>query len=157
MSRLKKLSTADICSLCSASHSFSCQSCSVGACNWQYAHRNMYTSTIALFSDLSIARLSRICKINASRPLLLLSSSYVMLTYQCHSFSNSVEAVALALSITKLFGTDQSASFFLGIILAFGLFTRITFALFGAPIGIAYLYMSWQKTFSARLVPSLCI
>jgi hypothetical protein len=44
------------------------------------------------------------------------------------------------------------ASFCLGISLAFGLFTRITFVLFGAPVGCAYLYMAWKRASGARLV-----
>jgi hypothetical protein len=53
--------------------------------------------------DYCVVKLCRLCKTNVLRSLLLLSSSYVMLTYQCHSFSNSIEAVVLALSITLLF------------------------------------------------------
>lgn len=53
--------------------------------------------------DYCVVKLCRLCKTNVLRSLLLLSSSYVTLTYQCHSFSNSIEAVVLALSITLLF------------------------------------------------------
>ncbi|KAI9286490.1 Alg9-like mannosyltransferase family-domain-containing protein [Umbelopsis sp. AD052] len=105
--------------------------------------------------DLCILKLCRLCKISAMRSLIVLSSSYVMLTYQCHSFSNSIEALVLATSITLLFvsyplddkaAPSNLASFALGISLAFGLFTRITFASFGIFIGIAYLYMAWQRS-----------
>ncbi|KAH8550887.1 Alg9-like mannosyltransferase family-domain-containing protein [Umbelopsis sp. PMI_123] len=110
--------------------------------------------------DLCIVKLCRLCKFNALRSLIMLSSSYVMLTYQCHSFSNSVEAVVLAISIALLFMSypldekvDPSAlaSFALGICLAFGLFTRITFASFGIFIGVTYLYMTWSRSLEFRL------
>ncbi|KAI8579222.1 hypothetical protein K450DRAFT_243350 [Umbelopsis ramanniana AG] len=105
--------------------------------------------------DLCILKLCRLCKISALRSLIVLSSSYVMLTYQCHSFSNSIEALVLAASITLLFvsypldekaNPSKLASFVLGISLAFGLFTRITFASFGIFVGIAYLYMAWNRS-----------
>ncbi|OSD00990.1 glycosyltransferase family 22 protein [Trametes coccinea BRFM310] len=83
--------------------------------------------------------------------LLLISSSYVMHTYQVRPFSNSLEAVFVALSLVllkRLFlseagqGKSQRVSIYLAS-LAFtavcGVFTRITFAAFFLPIALEVL------------------
>ncbi|CAO3665730.1 unnamed protein product [Umbelopsis ramanniana] len=116
--------------------------------------------SMSFILDLCLLKLFRLCKLNALKPLIVLSSSYVMLTYQCHSFSNSIEALVLAISVTLLFISypldeqaipSKLASFSLGISLAFGLFTRITFVSFGVFIGVAYLYMAWKRSHGSRI------
>ncbi|KAF8475728.1 Alg9-like mannosyltransferase family-domain-containing protein [Kalaharituber pfeilii] len=65
--------------------------------------------------------------------LLLVGSSYVTWTYQTHTFSNSVEtiavvwAVALIQRISKSNDSALFASALLGCVIIFGIFNRITF------------------------------
>lgn len=99
----KLWSMASVCFLCSGCRSSACHFCLVhGLTFLSKCHLNHLWLT-ATPLDYCIVKLCRLCKTNALRSLLLLSSSYVMLAYQCHSFSNSIEAVVLALSITLLF------------------------------------------------------
>ncbi|KAJ5043058.1 uncharacterized protein L3040_004445 [Drepanopeziza brunnea f. sp. 'multigermtubi'] len=69
--------------------------------------------------------------------VLLVASSYVTWTYQTHTFSNSIETLALAwclVLIDRIVGTKHRSSAFASAILAsiavFGIFNRITFPAF---------------------------
>lgn len=70
--------------------------------------------------------------------VLLVASSYVTWTFQTHTFSNSIETLAVAWSlvlIERILETRQTsssvlASAILGIVAVFGVFNRITFPAF---------------------------
>ncbi|CAO3633003.1 unnamed protein product [Cunninghamella echinulata] len=87
-------------------------------------------------------------------PLLLVATSQVTLAYCTRPFSNSVELIILCVSILKLisFDMDRTSGFLLGSILTIGVFTRITFILYGFPIGLAFLYIAKKQH---RLVLSM--
>ncbi|OAX39301.1 glycosyltransferase family 22 protein [Rhizopogon vinicolor AM-OR11-026] len=83
--------------------------------------------------------------------LLLLASSHVMHTFQVRPFSNSIEAVLVALSLVLLrkITSDialrkRSLLHLLAIIFVTGTFTRPTFLIFGAPIA----YQTALRTFA---------
>lgn len=117
--------------------------------------------TFALVSvviDLSIWRLSPTPSI-ARRALLLWASSGAALSFAQHTFSNNVEAsiLALILLIVKSLheGSGQgdlqaksdawnTVSAVLGGLVALGCFSRFTFAVFAAPIGVVYLRLAWE-------------
>ncbi|OJA17272.1 hypothetical protein AZE42_03048 [Rhizopogon vesiculosus] len=83
--------------------------------------------------------------------LLLLASSHVMHTFQVRPFSNSIEAVLVALSLVLLrkitldiMLKKRSLLHLLAIIFVTGIFTRPTFLIFGAPIA----YQAALRTFA---------
>ncbi|TFK82885.1 glycosyltransferase family 22 protein [Polyporus arcularius HHB13444] len=95
--------------------------------------------------------------------LILLGSSYVMHTYQVRPFSNSIEAILVALSllllkrmlvVESLKSPTQTGSRYL-VLLAFvaacGLFTRITFAAFFLPIALEALKYTLRRSRFALL------
>ncbi|KAI0357731.1 hypothetical protein OH77DRAFT_1294558 [Trametes cingulata] len=112
-----------------------------------------------LLSSLLLARL---------QALILLASSYVVLTYQVRPFSNSLEAIQVALSLVllrQLFVLEkaprqsQRARFFLSLLAltaVWALFTRVTFAAFFFPVALEVL--KWclrQSRFSLRSLAHL--
>jgi len=99
--------------------------------------------------------MARQIKRSPSIALLLVSSSYVTLAYHTHPFSNTVETLVLTLSAAVLSNiihdhdthervTPAGMSFLLGVLFAVGVFTRITFVLFGFPFGVMFLYLNWK-------------
>jgi phosphatidylinositol glycan class Z len=87
--------------------------------------------------------------------LLLLASSHVMSTFQVRPFSNSIEAVLVALSLLFLRKINSvktmDKSYFLhllAITFVTGIFTRPTFLIFGAPIAyqVAYETFTYART-----------
>lgn len=86
-------------------------------------------------------------------PLLFVATSQVTLAYSMRPFSNSVEAAILCISILQLvsFDIDQTSGFLLGCLLTAGIFTRITFILYGFSIGLAFLYVAKKQN---RLIQS---
>ncbi|KAI0649779.1 Alg9-like mannosyltransferase family-domain-containing protein [Trametes meyenii] len=90
--------------------------------------------------------------------LLLVASSHVMYTYQLRPFSNSLEAVLVALSLVllrKLFVAEtnkdllQRSRLYLAVfapVAVFGLFTRVTFAAFFLPVSLEVLKWSLRQT-----------
>ncbi|KAI0634585.1 Alg9-like mannosyltransferase family-domain-containing protein [Trametes polyzona] len=90
--------------------------------------------------------------------LLLLASSYVMHTYQVRPFSNSTEAILVAVSLVLLKGlftgevdrkTSKRGPAYLALLVfvcVSGLFTRITFVAFFLPIGFELLKWSLRET-----------
>ncbi|KAI7869953.1 Alg9-like mannosyltransferase family-domain-containing protein [Spinellus fusiger] len=99
---------------------------------------------LSLVIDFSVIRLYTAMKKDYSMPLLVLATSQVMLVYYTRPFSNSVEAVVLCLSLCAYvtFSVNASllAAFTLGSLLCLGVFTRITFVLYGFPLGVAFLW-----------------
>ncbi|KAI0704217.1 Alg9-like mannosyltransferase family-domain-containing protein [Cerioporus squamosus] len=95
--------------------------------------------------------------------LILLGSSYVMHTYQVRPFSNSIEAVLVALSLLLLKRTlvaeslksPKQTGYHHLVLLAFvatcGLFTRITFAAFFLPIALEALTYTLRRSRFALL------
>ncbi|KAI0708537.1 Alg9-like mannosyltransferase family-domain-containing protein [Earliella scabrosa] len=93
-----------------------------------------------------------------SSALILLASSYVTLTYQVRPFSNSIEAILVALSLVllrKMLLTErvrpstQTGTRYLALsafVVICGIFTRITFAAFYLPIGLEVLKWTLRKT-----------
>ncbi|KAG0234376.1 alpha 1,2 mannosyltransferase [Actinomortierella wolfii] len=106
---------------------------------------------LSLVLDALIVRIARQIRRSPSIALLLISSSYVTLSYHTHPFSNSVEAVVLTMCIAVLSSivsdvesTANTAgirmrTFLLGVLFALGTFTRITFVLYGFPLGVTFL------------------
>ncbi|KAI0366536.1 hypothetical protein BV20DRAFT_641947 [Pilatotrama ljubarskyi] len=97
--------------------------------------------------------------------LLLLASSYVTVTYQVRPFSNSLEAVQVALSLVllkKLLVLENAPRqsqrslvylSLLALVAVCGLFTRITFAAFFFPVALEVVKWSLRRTrFSLRLL-----
>ncbi|KAG0350233.1 alpha 1,2 mannosyltransferase [Podila minutissima] len=110
---------------------------------------------ITLVIDAAFVRMARQIKRSPSIALLLVSSSYVTLAYHTHPFSNTVETLVLTLSAAVLSNiihdhdthervTPAGMSFLLGVLFAVGVFTRITFVLFGFPFGVMFLYLNWK-------------
>ncbi|KAI8988994.1 Alg9-like mannosyltransferase family-domain-containing protein [Trametes punicea] len=100
--------------------------------------------------------------------LLLFASSYVVHTYQVRPFSNSIEAILVALSLVTLkrlflVESDKAASrraplnlALLAFVAVCGLFTRITFAAFCLPIALEVLKWSLRKAlFSLNAISRL--
>ncbi|RPD60643.1 hypothetical protein L226DRAFT_545128 [Lentinus tigrinus ALCF2SS1-7] len=93
-----------------------------------------------------------------SRALILLGSSYVMLTYQVRPFSNSIEAVLIAFSllllkkmlVTESMKVSTKTGYRYLVLLAFvatcGLFTRITFAAFFLPVALEALKYTLRRS-----------
>ncbi|KAI0672169.1 Alg9-like mannosyltransferase family-domain-containing protein [Trametes maxima] len=90
--------------------------------------------------------------------LILVASSHVMYTYQLRPFSNSLEAIFVALSLVLLRklliaetnrDSSQRSRFYLAALAAIavsGLFTRITFAAFFLPLAFEVLKWSLRQT-----------
>ncbi|GAA6040508.1 hypothetical protein JCM8097_005439 [Rhodosporidiobolus ruineniae] len=85
----------------------------------------------------------------SSASLLLFASSPVTFTFLLRPFSNSLEAVALAallLILSRLSITPNRWTLFqLGAVLAYGVFTRITFAAFATPLVCAAVFRLSQS------------
>ncbi|KAF9180852.1 alpha 1,2 mannosyltransferase [Haplosporangium sp. Z 767] len=145
----------------------------------------------SLIIDWAVVRMARQIRRSPSIALLLVSSSYVTLTYHTHPFSNTSETTILALCATLLariihdhessssvLGTSKAPSastppvsetpvrtritsslstdykptrthlsFGLGVLFSIGIFTRITFVLYGFPLGIMFLFLNFKASF----------
>ncbi|KAK9783544.1 putative Mannosyltransferase [Seiridium cardinale] len=88
--------------------------------------------------------------------ILMVASSYVTWTFQTHTFSNSIETLAVAWSlvlIERILDTSQQtssllASTVLGVVAVFGVFNRITFPAFLLIPGIRLIPHFWKKPLS---------
>lgn len=96
-------------------------------------------SQLTRFSDFAVARL---VPHRRTAALVLLGSSYVMLTFQLRPFSNSIEALLVALALLTLQDllnkspqrSNLTKLTLLVVICVVGVFTRITFLAFALPI-----------------------
>ncbi|GAA5915898.1 hypothetical protein JCM6882_001754 [Rhodosporidiobolus microsporus] len=82
--------------------------------------------------------------------VVLFASSPVTFTFLLRPFSNSLETLALAClfastSTKDLFGSSHAPRLALGAVLAIGVFIRVTFAAFAAPLLLAF---AWRLGFS---------
>ncbi|KAL8739318.1 MAG: hypothetical protein Q9181_000049 [Wetmoreana brouardii] len=87
--------------------------------------------------------------------VVLVASSYVTWTYQTHTFSNSVETLVVLWSIVMIqrildnkHRPSLLSSALLGILIAFGLFNRITFPAFLLPPGFYLIPHFFRRPFS---------
>ncbi|OQS06694.1 GPI mannosyltransferase 4 [Thraustotheca clavata] len=95
--------------------------------------------------DLTLYRVAKMYNIDAKGPLLTFATSWTTLVLLTRSFSNTFEAWLLMLSFAiyhllepkKYQGIFSKRTLLLGMILAFGSFTRFTFILFFFPLGVA--------------------
>ncbi|CAO3650931.1 unnamed protein product [Cunninghamella blakesleeana] len=108
---------------------------------------------LTLITDYVIYSLCQRLHKDEILPLLFAATSQVTLVYCTRPFSNSVEAAILCISILQLvsFDMDHTSGFLLGCLLTTGIFTRITFILYGFPIGLAFLYVAKKQN---RLIQS---
>ncbi|KAI8060977.1 Alg9-like mannosyltransferase family-domain-containing protein [Gongronella butleri] len=97
--------------------------------------------------DYCVYRLCRKMEKDELLPVLLVATSQVTLVYCVRPFSNAIESCLLCLSLLGLvsFDLDGTSGFTLGAILVAGIFNRITFPLFGIPIGIGFLYIAARQ------------
>ncbi|CAO3598750.1 unnamed protein product [Absidia cylindrospora] len=109
---------------------------------------------LTLITDYVVYKLCQKLGKDEILPLLFVATSQVTLVYNTRPFSNSVEALVLGLGLLSLvfFDMDHSSGFGLGCLLTFGVFTRITFILYGFPIGLAFLYLARRQ---GRLLQSI--
>ena len=105
----------------------------------------MYTPA-ALFYGFRVQQLSwtlvidyLIYKSGGRRKVLFWTSSYVTWVWFTHTFSNSHEALLVLLTVHISRSRKTTASAFLGIIVALGLFTRISFIAFVLPVALQLL------------------
>ncbi|CDS07737.1 hypothetical protein LRAMOSA01686 [Lichtheimia ramosa] len=110
--------------------------------------------------DYAIYRICRSLDKDPKLPLALFATSHVALVYYVRPFSNSFESLILCLSILCFCtlledATSSTSSLVLGSLLVAGVFTRITFVLFGLPIGVAYLYNGFTSSQPKRFLSSL--
>ncbi|KAG2224178.1 hypothetical protein INT45_001296 [Circinella minor] len=100
--------------------------------------------------DYAVYRMCRQIGKDPVLPILLVSTSQVMLVYYMRPFSNTIESILLSLSLfvytTMLQKITSIRSFALGCLLSLGVFTRITFILYGFPVGIGYLLNAYKKS-----------
>jgi phosphatidylinositol glycan class Z len=95
----------------------------------------------------------RLCKrIGSTKPMIsmiLVATSQVTLAYYTRPFSNSFESILLCLSLCTYaeyaHKPSTNLAFLLGTLFSLGVFTRITFAIYAFPIGIAFVYQSYTK------------
>ncbi|KAI9496534.1 GPI mannosyltransferase [Zychaea mexicana] len=103
----------------------------------------------SLIIDYAVYRMCKQIGKDPVLPFLLVSTSQVMLVYYMRPFSNSVESVALCLAFSIYATTLQKItsirSFALGSVLSLGIFTRITFILYGFPVGLGFLLNAYKK------------
>jgi len=80
---------------------------------------------------------------------LIYATSYANFVFHTRPFSNSAESVLLAFTLTTFFAYQKRAlsqlCILLGILFVLGFYTRITFLFFGFPIGLALLFLTYQK------------
>ncbi|KAI9313487.1 Alg9-like mannosyltransferase family-domain-containing protein [Dichotomocladium elegans] len=111
-----------------------------------------------LIMDYALYRICRTLGRNPMLPMALLSTSHVVLVYYVRPFSNAIESLILVLSLwsfcTMLEEINVGSAFCLGSLLAAGVLTRITFALFGFPLGVAFIYQCFTRS-ALKRVPSL--
>lgn len=125
-----------------------------------YTIRAFFAALTWVLEDMAVDRLFR-SRNDRSRCLFFVSTSYVTLTWQAHTFSNSLETVLIlwflvilieAESLTKL--SSQSPfnrhydSALLGIIVVLGVFNRPTFMAFLLLPGISLLKHFYRFPFS---------
>ncbi|KAI1848773.1 hypothetical protein JX265_013773 [Neoarthrinium moseri] len=79
--------------------------------------------------------------------IVLVASSYVTWTYQTHTFSNSIETLIVAWSLSQK-TPALMASMVLGVVAVFGVFNRITFPAFLLIPGFRLIPHFWNKPLS---------
>ncbi|KYQ92481.1 hypothetical protein DLAC_11653 [Tieghemostelium lacteum] len=102
----------------------------------------------SLLMDYYVLLICKRFRIRFHKPLLLLSSSWLIIIFQSRTFSNSIESLLVATLLTVVIVYDYNSKssnylydYLIGSILAFGIFSRFTFIFFSIPIGI---YLLWQ-------------
>ncbi|KAL1915237.1 uncharacterized protein VTP21DRAFT_7513 [Calcarisporiella thermophila] len=117
--------------------------------------QRMVCFVLSLLIDYCLYSLaSRETNLDPYSLLALFASSYPIYTFLMRPFSNSLETVLLMLAVYALCkATAESKvvgrwSFVLGAFLVLGVFTRITFLGFGAPVGVAYLLIFSRPFYS---------
>ncbi|GAA5926902.1 glycosylphosphatidylinositol-alpha 1,2 mannosyltransferase [Sporobolomyces koalae] len=103
---------------------------------------------LSLFIDACIYKMA-----NSILPLLLFASSPVTLAFLVRPFSNSIETACLALALCLGTAKPPVQSWnmlFLGAVLAFGLWTRVTFAAFALPLVVSVALDLLQQAFTKR-------
>jgi phosphatidylinositol glycan class Z len=133
----------------------------------------LYFLALTFIIDICIYNIRSLQSRDPFQPLLLFSSSYLILTFYQRPFSNTLEEILLALSLwtfvacvpprqanlreRKIKGSGASRraigniqlngfrAFFLGFFFVLGIFSRLSYALYALPILIAYLYMCYNR------------
>ncbi|KAI9029040.1 Alg9-like mannosyltransferase family-domain-containing protein [Phycomyces nitens] len=109
---------------------------------------------LSLLIDFSIIHLYKSMKKDYLLPLFLVASSQVALVYYTRTFSNTIEAIILCLSLASYTSFTKKGSlvsaYFLGFLLCLGIFTRITFGLYGLPIGLGFLWHALKGNSSSK-------
>jgi len=133
----------------------------------------LYFLALTFIIDISIYNIRALQSRDPFPPLLLFSSSYLILTFFQRPFSNTFEEILLALSLwtfvacipprqanlreRKIKGSGASRraignvqlngfrAFFLGFFFVLGVFSRLSFALYAIPILFAYLYICYNR------------
>ncbi|KAI8143935.1 Alg9-like mannosyltransferase family-domain-containing protein [Fennellomyces sp. T-0311] len=118
------------------------------AINMYFAERaSSFLYSLAI--DYAVYRMCRQVGQDPRLPIVLVSTSQVMMVYYMRPFSNTIESILLCLSLLAYTATlkqiTSTLSFALGCLLSLGVFTRITFILYGFPVGVAYLWNTYKK------------
>ena len=103
-------------------------------------------------ADWALYRLALHWRLRPANVLLPWASAWPTLVFFVRPFSNTIEAGLLTASMAALWllAPGLPRRLLLGSILALGLWTRFTFCLFFAPIGLALLYdVAWRATTGA--------
>ncbi|RKP40313.1 Alg9-like mannosyltransferase family-domain-containing protein [Dimargaris cristalligena] len=127
-----------------------------------YAER-LWATVLSFIVDYTVGAVLAFLGVSARRPLRLLASSFVVGTFLIHTFTNSLETILLCLATLVLLsllksgiGSVQTGPppsqppkwpvFAFGVIMALGLFTRITFAAFAIPFAVYFLYLLYHPS-----------
>lgn len=111
-----------------------------------YLVPRLYICSLSFVLDGCIRTLSKMFpkEINMDYTLNLLAMAWPVLVFGVRPFSNTIELILVAASITLCVKFSQSRSykiaFIIGVIMGFGTMTRITFVVFGGPIGLFFLW-----------------
>ncbi|KAJ2346366.1 alpha 1,2 mannosyltransferase [Coemansia sp. RSA 2673] len=94
--------------------------------------------------------------IGNQRTVLLLASSYCLVVFHVHSFSNAFASVVLAVCFWMLTRVGRRWAVGLGVGLALGSFTHIAFPMFAWPLGVASL-VSATRGGRSLLANAMCL
>ncbi len=118
----------------------------------------LVVTLLSFICDYSLYRLCQYSKRSASSmsSMIVMSSSYLTLTYLTHTFSNSIETVLVSLLLLNSFKSISSNTYSnsntIGSLLALGLFNRPTFVVFAfAPLLFWLVSNSKQQKLSELL------
>jgi GPI mannosyltransferase 4 len=110
--------------------------------------------------DLAVMRVLSSHSQDYMAALNVLASSFVVLTFHTHTFSNSLESVLLALAIYLYYGDLHSfyiRALKLGFLTGLALHVRFTAMTFLFPLGILHLVAAFKTQRSARMASYVCI